>query len=134
MAVRLIRESVNEPFKSYSGYKWEDLNIPKDRYVIDTKWFYQYAEGVTGQTFRRTIITTPEGFKTKTEAKQFMKSIGLKPYHKKGRKDYGYGSVGEESLSVDITLAENIRNSVSRYDYIKEVHVYDEQGDKGDLL
>jgi len=114
--------------------RWENLNIPENRYVIETRYFYQYAEGVTGQTFRRNIYTTPEGFRTKTEAKQFMKSIDLKPYHKKGRKDYGYGSVGEESLSVKIVLAGDVRDGHSRYDWLDEVYVYDEQVDKGDLL
>lgn len=129
MAVRLIRESVNEPYKRYTGYEWKNLNIPNDRYVIDTIYFYQYAEGITGSVSQRNVITTPEGFKTKTEAKQFMKSIGLKPYHKKGGKDYGYGSVGEESLSVEITLAEKISNSVGRYNHIHDILVYNEQGE-----
>lgn len=108
----------------FTRHNWYDLNIPKDRYVIDTRYFYQFATGVTGETRTRTIFTTPEGFKTKKEARDFMKSIGLKPYRRKGRKDYGYGSVGAESLSVDITPAELIQES--RYNWISEVRVYNE--------
>lgn len=108
----------------FTRHNWHSLNIPKDRYVIDTRYFYQFATGVTGETRTRTIFTTPEGFKTKKEAREFMKSIGLKPYRRKGRKDYGYGSVGAESLRVDIIPAELIKES--RYDWISSTQVYKE--------
>lgn len=107
--------------KEYGGYFWDKLNIPENRFVIDTHYFYQYAAGVTGATERRAIYTTPDGFRTKTEAKQFMKLIDLKPYHKKGR-DQGYGAVGGENFDISIVPAGSVVSG--RYNYLNTVYVY----------
>ena len=112
-------------YTRYYGYTgFQKLNIPDNRYVLEVKYFHQYAEGVTGANHSRTIYTTPEGFKTKTEAREFMKLIKLKPYSKKGRPT-PYGNIGAESLAVDIVPAGNIKDGYTPYFQIDAVYLFD---------
>jgi hypothetical protein len=113
----------NIPYTRYYGYTgFQELGIPENRYVIDARYFSQYAPGVTGQSRNRSIYAIPDGFRTKTEARQFMQLLGLKPYKKRG-KSSPYGEVGARSLTIDITPAGSIKESF--YDFISEVYFFD---------
>ena len=123
------------PYTRYYGLSgFQKLHIPENRYVIDVKYFHQYAEGITGQTFNRRIYAIPDGFRTKAEARQFAKLHDLKSYKKKGRGNRGYGDVGARTCTVDIVPAGLVRNPGSAYElWIDEVYLFDSINEEGDI-
>ena len=91
----------------------EEWNEIKDKYFISQRGWRQYAEGITGIKHWNYIWLNDNCnfFNTKEEAKAFCERNDIKSYYRKGRRDEGYGSIGERSQEVKILkLTENKLN------------------------
>lgn len=96
----------------------EDLNKQKG-YVIVTKYFEQYALGVTGCHRIETIITdNGKPFPFKKDAINFAKINNIKKKSKKGSPSEGYGSLGAMSFDVYYVKADELGDA-QRYYIIK---------------
>ena len=91
----------------------EEWNEIKGKYFISQRGWRQYAEGITGINHWNYIWLNDNCnfFDTKEEAKAFCERNDIKSYYRKGRRDEGYGSIGERSQEVKILkLTENKLN------------------------
>lgn len=96
--------------KTLSAEEWNEI---KGKYFVCMKGWEQYAEGITGTTHWNYIWLNDNCgfFDTKEEAKAFCERNDIKSYHRKGRRNEGYGSLGERSQEVKILkLTENKLN------------------------
>lgn len=88
----------------------EEWNEIKGKYFVSQRGWRQYAEGITGQSYWNYIWLNDNCnfFNTREEAKAFCEKNNIKSYYRKGRRDEGYGSIGERSQEVKILkLTEN---------------------------
>lgn len=91
----------------------EEWNEIKGKYFVSQRGWRQYAEGITGQSYWNDIWLNDNCslFDTKEEAKAFCERNNIKSYYRKGRRDEGYGSIGERFQEVKILkLTENKLN------------------------
>ena len=91
-SVRSLQEAVKQ-----------DKNINK-LYLIAAYGFCQYAEGITGITYTQLAFKTSDGsfFTSREQASEAKIKYNLKSFKVKGRKNEGYGSVGQEVTTVKI--------------------------------
>lgn len=97
----------------------EEWNEIKDKYFVSQRGWKQDAEGITGQSYWNYIWLNDNCsfFDTKEEAKAFCERNNIKSYYRKGRRDEGYGSIGERSQEVKILkLTENKLNKYFAFD------------------
>lgn len=96
--------------KTLSAEEWNEI---KGKYFVSQRGWRQYAEGITGQSYWNYIWLNDNCnfFNTREEAKAFCERNDIKSYYRKGRRDEGYGSIGERSQEVKILkLTENKLN------------------------
>lgn len=106
--------------KTLSAEEWNEI---KGKYFVCMKGWNQYALGITGIT-RWNYIWLNDNcsfFDTKEETKAFCERNNIKSFYRKGRRDEGYGSIGERSQEVKILkLTENKLNKYFAFNsYIK---------------
>lgn len=101
--------------------------LPEDflnSYVIHTKYFHQYAAGVTGANRVERILVSESGlgYTYAAAAYKDAKEHGIKPYSKKGV-DEGYGEVGAEVYTREaITVREALeRTNVYNFECMRNV-------------
>lgn len=94
--------------------------LPEDflnSYVIHTKYFHQYAMGVTGANRIEKVLISEKGlgYPYAAAAYKDAKDHGIKPYSKKGV-DEGYGEVdAEEYTRKAITVREALETIDAHY-------------------
>lgn len=97
----------------------EEWNEIKGKYFVSQRGWRRYAEGVTGVKYWNYIWLNGDCsfFDTREEAKAFCERNNIKSYYRKGRRDEGYGSIGERSQEVKILkLTENKLNKYFAFD------------------
>lgn len=97
----------------------EEWNEIKGKYFVSVRGWRKYAEGITGINHWNYIWLNDNCsfFDTREEAKAFCERNDIKSYYRKGRRDEGYGSIGERSQEVKILkLTENKLNKYFAFD------------------
>lgn len=101
--------------------------LPEDflnTYVIHTKYFHQYAMGVTGANRVEKVLVSENGlgYPYAAAAYKDAKEHGIKPYSKKGV-DEGYGEVGAKVYTREaITVREALEKAdVFNFELMRKV-------------
>lgn len=93
----------------------EEWNEIKGKYFVSQKGWRQYAEGITGIKHWNYIWLNDNCsfFDTKEEAKAFCERNNIKSFYRKGRRDEGYGSIGE--MSQEVKILKLTGNKLNKY-------------------